>query len=276
MVHPSIELVDVAGCGARGLVINQSLDLDSITGVPLILLPEDLVISSDVARAGFISYEKKGAAPMADLDDASALALLISHEFTVDSENSFYRPYLDSLPSRPSCAWLNPSLADQDLESMVAKGRLSAEESLKWRQEVERYRISMEAHAEAVSNRYKSLFPITPDLFLNSMGHVLSRSFASAADGSGKGKGGLSLLPLIDLANHKIGFDHPEMISIGGDDQDRCICVSSMFGGEWRPLKSGEELLISYSRQETQKIQIAKDEALMCFLNHSFVFDEIW
>ena len=275
MVHPGLTLSNNApSSNARGLVISQELTLDEITGVPLILLPEELIISSAVARVGFSHYEEQGAPSVNDLDDVTCLSLLLAHEQVVERDHSFYKPYLDALPSLPPCAWLNPSAADREIESMVNRGRLSAEQALKWREEVEKYRISMSAHAQGVTDRYAKYFPVTRELFLASMGHVLSRSFASVSGG----KESLSLLPGIDLINHHKGFDHPELIALGEDEEDRCICVSSMFEGEWRALSAGSEIFISYSIDQGRQGSRQKglDEALRCFLNHGFAFEELW
>lgn len=270
MVHPAIELSEKSPSShARGLVITLDQSLDEITGVPLILLPEDLVLSSDVAREGFLHYESREALPAADLDDATCLSLLLSHEQVVDREDSFYKPYIDCLPSSPPCAWLHPSLASREIDVLVNHGRLSEEKALKWKEEVRNYLITMEAHAEGIEKRYGKFFPVTSELFLFSIGHVLSRSFAGVS-----GSKGLSLLPGIDLLNHEDGHDHPEVISVGGDEEDRCICVSSMFEREWRALKSGSELFISYYDWKSK--QGSEVEALRCFLNHGFVFKELW
>eukprot|EP00955_Chlamydomonas_euryale_P037201 350688-Chlamydomonas_euryale.AAC.2 len=50
-MHPALRVVDAAPCGGgRGLVTAEALDEEAVTGMPMLLVPEDLVLSSEVAR----------------------------------------------------------------------------------------------------------------------------------------------------------------------------------------------------------------------------------
>ena len=161
----------------------------------------------------------------------------LAHE-RLDGDASFYHPYIAALPEQPPCAWmLTPHELQQRLDSLV--GTLDEATKAAWLGEVQRYREAMERHAEGAVQRYGRFFPLTASDFLWAMGHVLSRSFASTPS--------LSLIPLVDLCNHRAGADHPEGLAIGGDDADRCMCVSSINSqGEWQGIKAGQELLIRY------------------------------
>lgn len=161
----------------------------------------------------------------------------LAHE-RLDGDASFYHPYIAALPEQPPCAWmLTPHELQQRLDFLA--GPLDEATRAAWLAEVQRYREAMERHAEGAVQRYGRFFPLTASDFLWAMGHVLSRSFASTPS--------LSLIPLVDLCNHRAGADHPEALAIGGDDADRCMCVSSINSqGEWQGIKAGQELLIRY------------------------------
>ncbi len=49
-VHPAVSVVDPAPSGSRGLVVIEPMTLDDVEDFPLLLVPEDCVMSSEVAR----------------------------------------------------------------------------------------------------------------------------------------------------------------------------------------------------------------------------------
>ncbi|KAG1677337.1 hypothetical protein FOA52_010716 [Chlamydomonas sp. UWO 241] len=240
-MHPSMRVVEEAPCGGgRGLIMTEDLDLEAVTGMPMLLVPEDLLLTSEVARHGFAShYEPQGAPPLGELDEVTQLAVMLAHE-RLDGDASFYAPYVSSLPHELPCAWaLPPDELEARLQALAP--RLGREGVDAWRAQVDASRASMQAHAAGAVARYGSFFPLEADVFTWAMGTVLSRAFSSPTH--------LSLLPLIDLCNHRQAADHPEPIALGGDEDDVCFCVSSLSGAgdaAWRPLRAGDELLIRY------------------------------
>eukprot|EP00798_Chlamydomonas_sp_ICE-L_P031187 gene31187-6332_t len=329
-VHEALELTETSPCGGgRGMVAVKELDLESATGAPLILVPDELTMSTAVARYGFQHYESQGAPPMAELDLATQLAMLLAHE-RVQGEESFYAPYVLSLPGRiimqksvqqsvqqsaqqsvqksvqqsvqknvqlsvqlrvqknqAPCAW---ACEGDELDIMLKNTVGSSPEKVEaWRSAILSYRQSMLQHAEGAAERYKKYFPLTPECFFWAMGQVLSRSFATADSD-------LVLLPFVDMLNHKAGADHPELINIGGDEEDRAYCVGSMayatsgdpITSVWAPMAVGDELYIRYNNlgpsQGKRASELANpgggdatpsDEALLSLLSYGFVPPEL-
>jgi hypothetical protein len=66
--------------GSRGVICTEALDVDEISKNPLLLVPEYLYMTSQVARMGFEFYEEQGAPPLGELDQATQLAVLLAHE----------------------------------------------------------------------------------------------------------------------------------------------------------------------------------------------------
>jgi hypothetical protein len=99
-----------------------------------------------VARVGFEYYEKQGAPKLELLDKPSQLALLLAHEKPQGADSFFY-PYVDALPDRPSAAW---ALDDVQLDAALAAlpAAVTAEERAKWRQEAIRQRGVIETHSQ--------------------------------------------------------------------------------------------------------------------------------
>mmetsp|Transcript_4287 Transcript_4287/g.9311 ORF Transcript_4287/g.9311 Transcript_4287/m.9311 type:complete len:378 (+) Transcript_4287:138-1271(+) len=246
-VHPALAVVEQAPCGGgRGVICTVDQSEEDVAGMPLVLVPEELLLTSEVARYGFgAHYEPKGAPPLAELDQATQLAIMLAHE-RVEGPDSFYHPYIQALPERAPCAWsMEPAQLRQALQRVEAQ--LGGAEAVQvWVAEVERYRRAMQSHAEGAEERYKKYFPLTADDFFWAMGQVLSRSFASHPQ--------LALIPFIDLLNHQAGADHPELVTVGGDEGDRCMCISSVSSsGTWQPLSAGQELFIRYFDHQPQQ-----------------------
>ncbi|GAX75519.1 hypothetical protein CEUSTIGMA_g2962.t1 [Chlamydomonas eustigma] len=238
-MHPSLAVTESAPCGGgRGLLCKHDVKGDDIVGMPMLLVPEDIILTSEVARHGFAThYEAKGAQSLSEVDEATQLAIMLAHE-RIDGDDSFYAPYINALTDSAPCAWaLDSDGLQQALLPLQPKlGEQGVEE---WREVVVKYRRAMEQHSEGAADRYNAYFNLTPDAFFWAMGQVLSRSFSSHSS--------LALLPLIDMCNHKAECDHPDMIAVGGDESDQCACVSSISSdGTWQELEAGQELFIRY------------------------------
>eukprot|EP00959_Pyramimonas_sp_CCMP1952_P238858 4991577-Pyramimonas_sp.AAC.1 len=80
VVHPSLVVVNNAPSGSRGVICTEAVGVDEIDRSPLLLVPEFLYMTSQVARVGFEYYEGQGASPLGELDLATQLATLLAHE----------------------------------------------------------------------------------------------------------------------------------------------------------------------------------------------------
>jgi len=257
IVHPSLAVVENAPTGSRGVICTEALDVDEISKNPLLLVPEYLYMTSQVARMGFEFYEEQGAPPLGELDQATQLVVLLAHE-RAQGADSFYDPYVASLSERPPNAW---AMTDSELEAAIASLGRSVPET--WKTEAVRTRQLLEAHAQGAAERYNKYFPITAEDVFWSMGHVLSRSFASHPQ--------LGLAPFIDLCNHCGDASHPEL---AWDDDGTSVTseyfyfVTNARAGQPCSMRAGEELLIKYVEAD-----VAPKEA---FMSYGFVPEEMW
>mmetsp|Transcript_37754 Transcript_37754/g.52427 ORF Transcript_37754/g.52427 Transcript_37754/m.52427 type:complete len:347 (-) Transcript_37754:140-1180(-) len=264
VIHEGLKVVENAPCGERGVVCTETMTSADVEASPLVLVPESLYLTSQVARVGFEYYEELGAPSLAELDMPTQLAILLAHEKFHLGEESFYHPYVDILPARPPCAWAK---SDEELESAL-HAALSHSETLwdkhahDWREHTKSTRSKFHQHAQGVEGRYKDFFNIDSAGFLWAMGHVLSRSFSSHPQ--------LGLAPFIDLLNHHPAASHPELVQVQEEEgvEEFFYYVTSAKDGEVQPIQYGEELHIKYHDYDTPPME--------AFMSYGFVPDELW
>lgn len=182
-VHPALRLVDSAPCGVRGVVTTTPLTQAEAEEGPLIVVPERLYLTSELARARLAGStavpgtdalgSSPGGSPAAAaaagrLPAAMQLALLLAAE-RAKGATSFYYPYISSLPAQLPCGWAQegPSLD----AALAAVGCPSAEG---WRDDVRAARRAVEQRAvQAVQlcGRYLDA-PVTADDIVWSLGQV--------------------------------------------------------------------------------------------------------
>ena len=80
IVQPRLAVVENAPSGSRGVVCLEDMDEEYLQASPMILVPEAIYLTSQVARVGFEYYEQQGAPTIQDLDKATQLAILVAHE----------------------------------------------------------------------------------------------------------------------------------------------------------------------------------------------------
>ena len=94
---------------------------------------------------------------------STQLAVLLAHE-KAEGADSFYHPYIASLPEQAPCAW---AMSDSELEEALQQiattragqpGCPSGDEIEIWRTEAKNTRESLEGHSKALYDRYKSYF----------------------------------------------------------------------------------------------------------------------
>ena len=50
-MHPDLVVVEQAPCGGgRGIICTRDVSAEDITGMPMLLVPEDLLLTAEVAR----------------------------------------------------------------------------------------------------------------------------------------------------------------------------------------------------------------------------------
>ena len=150
-VHPALTLVDNAECGSRGVIATApGISMQELTKAPLVAVPEKLYMTSDAALQLLQSqpHARTTPAPHAtqqlfggawkwpgitsasstdecdSLTPATQLALLLAHE-RAKGQNSFWWPYIQTLPTTPPCAWhaSNSAALNTELKALLGSDR---------------------------------------------------------------------------------------------------------------------------------------------------------
>mmetsp|Transcript_1208 Transcript_1208/g.2885 ORF Transcript_1208/g.2885 Transcript_1208/m.2885 type:complete len:353 (-) Transcript_1208:17-1075(-) len=264
-VHPGLRVVEDAPCGGgRGVIATEAISAEDSANVPLLLVPDALYMTSQVARVGMGYYEERGAPPLGELDNATQLATLLAHE-AAEGADSFYHPYIAALPSAAPNGWaLGDAAMDASLAALAAgAGAGHAGQLEEWAAEARRTRATLESHCDALHQRHAKYFrsEVTPETYFWAMGMVLSRAFSSHPQ--------LGLAPLIDSMNHRAGADHPEPVRVNGEEEDDTyFYVTAARDGFPAALAAGDELCIRYVDAGTSP----KD----AWLSYGFVPPELW
>ncbi|KAG2432957.1 hypothetical protein HXX76_008685 [Chlamydomonas incerta] len=208
-----------------------------------------------------------GGRSRADLNSSQALpavaqlGLLVAVE-RARGEQSFWAPYIRSLPAAPSCAWALPP--QQLRAALAAVGPAAAG----WEAAVERARGGVYGRAEAVVRMYGRHLDVELDVedVVWGMGQVLSRAYGRESD--------LGLAPYIDLCNHTLGAPRPggftQVEAEGPGKPAREVSyafIESSRYGKPLPLAVGDEVYVTYAADG--------GDPLAAFLNLGFVPPEM-
>ncbi|MEW5302743.1 MAG: hypothetical protein WDW36_005493 [Sanguina aurantia] len=186
------------------------------------------------------------------LDDPAQLALLLAHE-RKRSADSFFHPYITSLPLAPPCAWAMPP---SQLSAALAQLKQQGMQTDGWAAGIADHRACMVQLAEASVRGFGSALGVEGADVFWALGQVMSRSYGRSPD--------LGLAPYIDLLNHKHGAGKPSGEDIDGEG---FACLSPCSQGEPCLMEEGEELYVSYISSQCP--------ALRAFNNFGFVPPEL-
>lgn len=190
--------------------------------------------------------------PIAELDDAILLTLLLAHERGKGLKSKF-KPYIDTLPNQPECGYSR--MLRQDAERIIS---IMADLGLNvsgWPEELNKARARAKLIAESISETYGAY--IAREANESSHGsiewalcHVASRATAGSTR-----YGALRMIPIVDMINHNI--DSGRILEVKSFDNvydgslrnksPGSIYVSSMRHGILKPLKKQQELLVDYN-----------------------------
>ncbi|KAL3144812.1 hypothetical protein ABBQ38_001921 [Trebouxia sp. C0009 RCD-2024] len=254
-IHPDVTLSNSPSFGCRGVVTTEDIGEELVSQEPLLLVPEELSITTSLAKERLHPlFQAAGLPDLQDLDAVLPLALFLAHEHN-KGQGSFWQPYLDLLPQQPGCAWLMPpaELAD----AVKAVQQLVGDEASDWDLRVLEAQQAVTIQARALAGTYGGLLNVSTDDVLWGMGQVLSRCFGQEPD--------LAMLPFTDLCNHSCHAMAPNSY-VGTEDGKPFVFVSSIWDDQPRPLAVGDELFISY---------MANTPPLTAFLNLGFVPEEL-
>ncbi|KAG2448771.1 hypothetical protein HYH02_006124 [Chlamydomonas schloesseri] len=193
------------------------------------------------------------------LPAVTQLGMLVAVE-RARGDQSFWAPYIRSLPAAPSCAWALPP--QQLQEALAALGPMAS--AAGWDAAVERARAGVYARAEAAVRVYGRHLEVEVDVadVVWGMGQVLSRAYGREPE--------LGLAPYIDLCNHTLGAPRPggftEEEEEGGREVSYAVIESSRYGKPL-PLAVGDEVYVTYAADG--------GDPLAAFLNLGFVPPEM-
>ena len=88
------------------MICTEAVGVDEIDRSPLLLVPEFLYMTSQVARVGFEYYEGQGASPLGELDLATQLATLLAHERAQGKSTQSFRTIHVSKSAISAISWV--------------------------------------------------------------------------------------------------------------------------------------------------------------------------
>jgi len=204
-----------------------------------------------------IPTEVQRRVPLEELDDATLLVLLLSHERGQGKASRFW-PYLLSLPVEPSCGY-SFSMRPYMIDSISMMGEQLGLDVNGWPAELAKATQYAERIAGGLARDYGSYLR-TPESqtpyqnFQWSLCQVASRGIAGSHT-----HGSLRLVPLLDMINHDanaggfVELTGRESLLVEDDFVDASIedagtfVVRSIRHGRRKPLKKGQELLVNYN-----------------------------
>lgn len=154
-VWSSLRLVEKAPCGCRGIITTAPVPLDLAQTMPLILIPERLYMTTNDARQLLKPLEAKRFSLPFWRDEPPAvaqLAVLLALE-RQRGNDSFWAPYICSLPTFAPCAW---ALNDTELRAQLAHLGPRAEG---WERTVQAAQRRVHQIAEHAVQRYGKHLP---------------------------------------------------------------------------------------------------------------------
>ena len=194
--------------------------------------------------------------PLQELDDAALLVLILAHERGL-GRHSMYLPYINSLPLSPSCGY-SAMLRPHMLEVVSIMGVELGMDVNKWPGELSKAGDRARMIAEGLSKDYGSYLKAPKGIStIENMEWALCQ-VASRGTAGDESRGALRMIPILDMINHDMnggGFeelDGNERLRKGDvmdayEDESGDFIVRSLRHGRRKPLKKGQELLVSYN-----------------------------
>lgn len=171
-------------------------------------------------------------------------------EACVPGSDSFWAPYIETLPSTPSCAWILPE-NELRVEIVLLPSHIRDSEDCLERAKL--HAMAYQQEIEEAIDDYGDALGLEFDDVKWALGHVHSRAYGEEC----------SLIPIVDLLNHHaaamppLGSELCCLIRIVklemcyhramSDDDIPMTYVGSFYYGTPRSLQPGDELFINYS-----------------------------
>ncbi|KAL3162890.1 hypothetical protein ABBQ32_009338 [Trebouxia sp. C0010 RCD-2024] len=250
-IHPALALGPSPAYGARGVISLEDIPVtqSALGQQVVILLPEALQISAESAKE-CLSKHLSVSALQALQDQEWLVPTMLASERR--NHTSFWRPYLDTLPARPSTGWfMKPQESADTLKRLGSLGQ-GCKGYLKT--ERDRHKKSAQKFALQVG---KMLRLSTEDL-LWGLAMMHSRSYMSY--------GSAKMYPMIDLCNHEQGAAGVEGVKLPNDERIVRGCVKRH--GQPVPLLVGQELFMDYMSKASGQPPCS------CFSSYGFIPQE--
>ena len=191
--------------------------------------------------------------PIQELDDAALLVLLLAHERGL-GPNSKFHPYIASLPVAPSCGY-SPAMRQQALATIELMAIKLGMDVTGWPGELSKANDRAQMIADGLTKDYGPYIETTEGASTFSVIQWALCQVASRATAGSEAHGALRLVPMVDMVNHDVeagGFNEiQDSTSSSTGDKDETAAgsfiVRSTRHGRTRPLKKGQELLVSYN-----------------------------
>jgi len=206
VVFPKLQIANFTDSTGRGVVTTKKVDENET----VISVPKNLLINVDVAR----SHPTLG--PIFEdlhFNDDTILFLFVIYE--KENQNSFWRPFYDTLPS-----YFTTSLHYTATELMELEGTNLFDETLQTKQQLQAFRDYL---FPELSNQFPDIFPETTfswENFLWARSLLDSRAIQLKIDGVIKS----NLVPMADMINH---HTHAQISSRFFDQDASCFKMVS-------------------------------------------------
>lgn len=237
--------------GVRGLVCSDVIPLDDVVSSPLVVVPDSLEMNGERARLSLEDRLPDSARSLDGLDSLALIVLWLAAEWQ-RKDSSFWRPYLETLPSRADCSWAKSE--EERRASVVGIFGATA-----WLNEARHAAVYSNRVASGMESDYGGYLDIDRARLEWALGMVSSRSMG--------GVGG-ALVPVLDLVNHDstasafTSFDAAQFNAqaklLGDSSQQLERLVRAVDGADWalwsfeadnctpRPLDGGDEVMANY------------------------------
>lgn len=237
--------------GVRGLVCSDVISLDDVVRSPLVVVPDSLEMNGERARLSLEERLPDSARSLNGLDSLGLIVLWLAAEWQ-RKDSSFWRPYLETLPSKADCSWAK---SEEERRASVV-GLVSA---TAW--------LSEARLAAAYSNRVASGMESDYGEYLDINRASLEWALAMVSSRSMGGVSG-AIVPVLDLVNHDhtasafTSFDaaqfNAEVRLLGDSSEQLERLAHAVDGPDWalwsfeadnytpRPLDGGDEVMANY------------------------------
>ncbi|KAF6261924.1 hypothetical protein COO60DRAFT_1636458 [Scenedesmus sp. NREL 46B-D3] len=139
---------------------------------------------------------------MERLQPALLLALLLAYERS-KGPDSFWYPYIASLPNEPPCGWFTALQHQQQQQQQQPSGTTPVEVSAAASAVVTKCRAAAAMYGPALGGC------VSADDVVWAYGQVVSRAFGSGRD--------VAFAPLIDMLNHQLASSQPQLLTVSGE-----------------------------------------------------------